>query len=57
MASIGMNVAAEPSEAPANIEDTLVGASVAGMEGGDLRTLAVLVTWLGQHLRTSTPIA
>jgi hypothetical protein len=51
MVSIGMNFAAEPCELPANIEDTLVGASVAGMEGGDLRTLAVLVTWLEQHLR------
>jgi len=33
----------------ANIEDTLVSASVEGMENDDLRVLAVLVEWLGVH--------
>jgi len=30
-------------------EDTLLAASVEGMERDDLRVLAVLVTWLGIH--------
>jgi len=33
----------------ANIEDTLLFASEAGMEQGDLRVLSVLVTWFGMH--------
>src|SRR5512139_3203486 len=45
---IGMLFAARASR-DANIEDTLIGASVEGMERGDLRMLAVLVTWLGVH--------
>jgi hypothetical protein len=32
-----------------NIEDTLLAASLEGMERGDLRVLAVLVTWFGVH--------
>ena len=48
MVGIGMNFAAEPTMEP-NIEDTLVSASVEGMEGDDLRVLAVLVTWLDVH--------
>lgn len=32
-----------------NIENTLLAASVEGMERDDLRVLAVLVTWLGVH--------
>lgn len=48
MAGIGMAFAAPP-EPDANIEDTLLFASVAGMEQGDLRVLAVLTTWLGVH--------
>jgi hypothetical protein len=48
MAGIGMNFAAAPAAA-ANIEDTLLFASMAGMEGGDLRVLAALVTWFGVH--------
>jgi hypothetical protein len=48
MAGIGMNFAATP-EAEANIEDTLVAASVEAMEHDDLRVLAVLTTWLGVH--------
>jgi hypothetical protein len=48
MVSIGMNFAAEGEE-DADIEGTLVDASVVGMEEHDLRVLAVLTTWLGVH--------
>lgn len=48
MVGIGMNFAAAPMKDP-NIEDTLLAASVEGMEHDDLRVLAVLVTWLGVH--------
>jgi hypothetical protein len=48
MVGIGMNFAAE-AEACADIESTLLHASALGMDGGDLRVLAVLTTWLGVH--------
>jgi hypothetical protein len=48
MVGIGMLVGGEGSHDP-NIEDTLVFASIDGMERGDLRVLAVLVTWFGVH--------
>ncbi|MCX5743452.1 MAG: hypothetical protein NT062_13240 [Proteobacteria bacterium] len=48
MVGIGMNFAAE-SEVDADIESTLLHASVLGMDAGDLRVLAVLTTWLGTH--------
>jgi hypothetical protein len=48
MIGVGMAFAAPP-ESDANIEDTLLFASVAGMEQDDLRVLAVLTTWLGVH--------
>lgn len=48
MIGIGMLLAGEPSRDP-NIEDTLLFASLEGMERGDLRVLAVLVTWFGMH--------
>lgn len=48
MTGIGMQFAATPERDP-NIEDTLLAASVSGVERGDLRTLAVLVTWIGMH--------
>jgi len=48
LAGIGMRFAATPT-ANANIEDTLVAASVEGIEGNDLRVLSVLTTWLGVH--------
>ena len=48
MASIGMRFAVEPVE-EANIEDTLLAASVEGMEADDLRVLSVLVTWIDVH--------
>lgn len=35
---------------PANIEDTLVAASIEGLERDDLRVLSVLVDWLDVHL-------
>src|SRR3990172_13362368 len=50
MTSIGMVFAARRAPA-ANIEDTLVAASERGLLRDDLRTLAILVTWLGVHTR------
>jgi hypothetical protein len=48
MVGIGMLFAAKAAPEP-NIEDTLIAASVEGMDRDDLRVLAVLVTWLGAH--------
>ena len=48
MVGIGLNFAAEP-EVDADIESTLVFASISGMEEDSLRTLSVLTTWLGVH--------
>src|SRR6266496_3977661 len=48
LVGIGMLVGGEGSRDP-NIEDTLLFASVEGMERGDLRVLAVLVTWFEIH--------
>jgi hypothetical protein len=48
MTGIGMNFAASPFAEP-NIEDTLLFASIEGMEKDDLRVLAMLVTWFGIH--------
>jgi len=48
MVGIGMLFAAEGLPDP-DIEATLVGASIEGMEKGDLRTLAMLMTWLDLH--------
>lgn len=48
MVGIGMAFAAPAAEDP-NIEDTLLHASTDGMDRGDLRVLAVLVTWFGVH--------
>jgi hypothetical protein len=48
MVGIGMNFAARAAPEP-NIEDTLLFASVEGMDHHDLRVLAVLVTWFGVH--------
>lgn len=48
MVSIGMNFAAQGNR-NANIEDTLVLASMEGMEKHDLRVLSILVTWVGVH--------
>jgi hypothetical protein len=48
LVGIGMLVGGEGSRDP-NIEDTLLFASVEGMDRGDLRVLAVLVTWFGVH--------
>lgn len=48
MAGIGMRFAERPAS-DANIEDTLLFASVLGMDESDLRVLAVLVTWFGVH--------
>jgi hypothetical protein len=48
LVGIGLLVGGEGSHDP-NIEDTLLFASVEGMERGDLRALAVLATWFGVH--------
>lgn len=48
MVGIGMNFAAK-EEVDADIESTLLHASVVGMDDGDFRVLAVLTTWLGVH--------
>jgi hypothetical protein len=48
LVGIGMRFAAQ-SDPEANIEDTLLFASEAGMVGDDLRVLAVLATWWGVH--------
>jgi hypothetical protein len=40
---------ATPADLDANIENTLLFASIEGMEQSDLRVLAVLVTWFGVH--------
>ena len=48
MVGIGMNFAASPVPEP-NIEDTILLASIEGMEKYDLRVLAVLLTWFGIH--------
>ncbi|MBI1944507.1 MAG: hypothetical protein HYS27_02355 [Deltaproteobacteria bacterium] len=50
MTGIGMSFAARANY-DANIEDTLLAASEQGMLHDDLRTLAMLVTWLGVHAR------
>jgi hypothetical protein len=48
LVGIGLLVGGEGSRGP-NIEDTLLFASVEGLERDDLRVLAVLVTWFGVH--------
>jgi hypothetical protein len=48
MVGIGMNFAAK-ADADADIESTLLHASVLGMDERDLRVLGVLSTWLGVH--------
>jgi hypothetical protein len=48
LVGIGVLVGGEGSRDP-NIEDTLLAASVEGLERDDLRVLAVLVTWFGVH--------
>lgn len=49
MIGIGMTFAADAGADAPNIEDTLLAASIEGMDRDDLRVLAVLVTWLGTH--------
>ena len=48
MVGIGMNFAARANPQP-NIEDTLLYASIEGIEKPDLRVLAVLTTWFGMY--------
>ncbi len=55
MAGLGMAFAVDPLR-DANIEDTLLGASITGMENDDLRVLGLLVAWMDVH-HASTSIA
>jgi hypothetical protein len=48
LVGIGLLVGGDGSREP-NIEDTLLAASIEGLERDDLRVLAVLVTWFGIH--------
>ena len=48
LVGLGMAFAAEPAREP-NIENTLLAASIEGMEQEDLRVLAMLLTWLEIH--------
>jgi|WetSurMetagenome_2_1015567.scaffolds.fasta_scaffold378845_1 hypothetical protein len=48
MVGIGVGFAALAAAQP-NIEDTLLAASIEGMENDDLRVLSALTTWLGIH--------
>lgn len=48
LVGIGLHLGGEGSRDP-NIEDTLLAASIEGLERDDLRLLAVLVTWFGVH--------
>lgn len=48
MIGIGMNFAGEPNPT-AQIEETLLHASILGMDESDLRVLSVLTTWIGVH--------
>lgn len=50
MVGIGMMLAARANPEP-NIEDTLLFASLAGMEQHDFRVLSILCTWLDIHSR------
>jgi hypothetical protein len=49
MTGIGMRFTANPPVKNPNIEDTLIAASIEGMEHDDLRVLSVLVTWIQVH--------
>jgi hypothetical protein len=48
LVGIGMGFAGTAAANP-DIEETLLAASLEGMERDDLRVLAVLTTWLGEH--------
>lgn len=47
--SIGINLAGATPEIDSNIEDTLIAASIEGMEKDDLRVLSLLGTWIEIH--------
>lgn len=49
MVAIGMRFAADPSSIAPNIEDTIVAASIEGMQSEDYRVLSLLVDWFGIH--------
>lgn len=48
MIGIGLNFGGRATDEP-NIEDTLLGAAIVGLEEDDLRVLAMLTTWFGIH--------
>lgn len=48
MIGIGMLFSGTPAQDP-NIEDTILAASIEGLDHEDLRVLAILVTWLEVH--------
>jgi hypothetical protein len=48
MVGIGMLYPAPPTRDP-NIEDTLISASLEGIQNDDLRLISVLTSWLGVH--------
>lgn len=48
MIGIGMSFGGRATRDP-NIEDTLLGAAVVGLDEDDLRVLAMLTTWFGIH--------
>lgn len=48
LVGIGMNFGTNGTENP-NIEDTILRASIEGLENDDLRVLSVLTTWLEVH--------
>ena len=49
-AMVGVGMLFTADQAPnANIEDTVLSASIAGMRDSDFRVLSVLVTWLAVH--------
>jgi len=48
LAGIGIQLASKATLSP-NIEDTLLAASIEGVEHDNLRVLALLTTWLGVH--------
>lgn len=49
MVAIGMRFAANKAQATPNIEDTLVAASLEGVQQEDYRVLSLLVDWFGIH--------
>ncbi len=49
LVGIGMQLATRPKVTHPNLEDTLLAASIEGLERDDLRVLSILVTWISVH--------